>query len=97
MGQEGMPPPYTIGGQSVRTDISLLGGVPSAFDLLLTWPFAVGFSRPWPVEAAGVDREGIAPEGSHGASGRYGSADRHSVVRGSMYTHVGFPQDGAPD
>jgi len=44
---------------------------------------AFRFSGAWPVEASVVDGEGTVLEGSHDASGRYGSADRHSVVRGS--------------
>jgi hypothetical protein len=83
---------------SIGTDISFLGGIPSAFDVAFDLAFAfrsVACRRG--VEAAVVVVEGIVPEGSHDAPGRYGSADRHSVVRGSMCTHVGFPQDGAPD
>ena len=79
----------------LSTDISFLGGIPCAFGLVVPW---LCLPVSWRgVEAAVVVVEASVPVGSHDASGRYGSADRHSVVRGSVHTHVGFPQDGAPD
>lgn len=87
MAEEGMPPPVPASTLEHRRPTSFSWRHPFC---LRRWPFPLGNpARGFRIVAlAGVEatiecREGHAPGGSHDASGRYGSADRHSVVRGS--------------